>query len=253
MQPRLPVHPSLPTNPQLYGHPNYYYANPHTPSPNIGTMAARALTFSLANPYGNASHTSYTNTNYHAYFTQMQQPATTAQGYTLSSTYVPQVAGPSGQADSQLWSQVQRGRSSNHRCVGYAPHSFGRNNFSAPGDTRCRHEGCIFTGSTKAVEIHMMDRHLIFPVGWKKKRDDWDTDPSLKGSVSRSSLDNAHQIPSSGSLCPYQAPVSHWTLLKLSMCGSRNAGRSGLRTTSSMKKSARRKRPPKEEKSTQKS
>ena len=31
----------------------------------------------------------------------------------------------------------------------------------------------------------MMDRHLIFPLGWehRKRKDDWDADPSLKGCV----------------------------------------------------------------------
>lgn len=216
MQPRgRPAHSALPTNPQFYGNPNYFpqhgYANPQTLPPNIGAMAAHALTVSLANPYGNASHNhvSYTNANYHAYFTQTQHAATTAQGYTLSSTYVPQAAGPSGQADLQLCPRANHGRNPDHRAVDHAPRSYTRSTFSVPGDTRCRHEGCMFTGSRKAVEIHMMDRHLIFPPGWKKSKDDWDTDPSLKGSVSRSSLeDEAHSILSSGSQCLYQAPAS---------------------------------------------
>ncbi|KAI9060188.1 hypothetical protein FKP32DRAFT_1528605, partial [Trametes sanguinea] len=52
-----------------------------------------------------------------------------------------------------------------------------------PGNVRCSQQGCSFTGSKKSVEIHMMDRHLIYPPGWekRKKRDDWDADPSLKG------------------------------------------------------------------------
>ncbi|EPQ60715.1 hypothetical protein GLOTRDRAFT_118856 [Gloeophyllum trabeum ATCC 11539] len=37
-------------------------------------------------------------------------------------------------------------------------------------------------GSKKSVEIHMMDRHLIYPPGWEKRqKNDWDADPSLKG------------------------------------------------------------------------
>ena len=51
-----------------------------------------------------------------------------------------------------------------------------------PGLTRCFHPGCKFTGSNRSVEIHMMDRHLIFPLGWdKRKKSEWDADPSLKG------------------------------------------------------------------------
>ena len=54
------------------------------------------------------------------------------------------------------------------------------------GNNRCNQQGCTFFGSRKSVEIHMMDRHLIYPSGWekRKKKQDWDADPSLKGSVS---------------------------------------------------------------------
>ena len=53
------------------------------------------------------------------------------------------------------------------------------------GNSRCNQQGCTFFGSHKSVEIHMMDRHLIYPSGWekRKKKSDWDADPSLKGSV----------------------------------------------------------------------
>jgi hypothetical protein len=52
------------------------------------------------------------------------------------------------------------------------------------GNNRCNQQGCTFFGSHKSVEIHMMDRHLIYPPGWeKRKKADWDADPSLKGSV----------------------------------------------------------------------
>lgn len=52
-----------------------------------------------------------------------------------------------------------------------------------PGNHRCSQQDCSFTGSAKSVEIHMMDRHLIYPPGWekRKKKPDWDADPSLKG------------------------------------------------------------------------
>jgi hypothetical protein len=54
-----------------------------------------------------------------------------------------------------------------------------------PGNNRCNQQGCTFFGSHKSVEIHMMDRHLIYPPAWekRKKKADWDADPSLKGSV----------------------------------------------------------------------
>ncbi|KAI0673521.1 nuclear fragile X mental retardation-interacting protein 1-domain-containing protein [Trametes maxima] len=52
-----------------------------------------------------------------------------------------------------------------------------------PGTSRCTSVGCSFTGSKKSVEVHMMDRHLVYPPGWehRKRRNDWDADPSLKG------------------------------------------------------------------------
>jgi len=46
------------------------------------------------------------------------------------------------------------------------------------------YDQCTFSGSQKAVEIHMMDRHLIYPPNHNKnKQRDWDADPSLKGHV----------------------------------------------------------------------
>ena len=53
------------------------------------------------------------------------------------------------------------------------------------GTHKCTHGQCTFSGSKKAVEIHMMDRHLIYPPDHNKgKQRDWDADPSLKGHVS---------------------------------------------------------------------
>ncbi|KAF8807489.1 hypothetical protein BYT27DRAFT_7165184 [Phlegmacium glaucopus] len=51
------------------------------------------------------------------------------------------------------------------------------------GNNRCKQQGCAFFGSHKSVEIHMMDRHLIYPPDWGKrnKKPVWDADPSLKG------------------------------------------------------------------------
>lgn len=52
------------------------------------------------------------------------------------------------------------------------------------GTHKCTHGRCTFSGSQKTVEIHMMDRHLIYPPNYNKdKRRDWDADPSLKGHV----------------------------------------------------------------------
>lgn len=59
--------------------------------------------------------------------------------------------------------------------------------WAQPGGHRCKKPGCTFTGSHKSVETHMMDRHLIYPPGWEKRKkdSDWDADPSLKGYVLR--------------------------------------------------------------------
>ncbi|TEB39289.1 hypothetical protein FA13DRAFT_1761289 [Coprinellus micaceus] len=56
-------------------------------------------------------------------------------------------------------------------------------NWYQPGNKRCTYRGCTFTGSHSSVETHMMDRHLIYPPGLekRKKKNDWDADPSLKG------------------------------------------------------------------------
>ncbi|KAF9650473.1 hypothetical protein BDM02DRAFT_3083385, partial [Thelephora ganbajun] len=52
------------------------------------------------------------------------------------------------------------------------------------GTHKCTYDRCTFSGSHKAVEIHMMDRHLIYPPKHNKdKQHDWDADPSLKGHV----------------------------------------------------------------------
>ncbi|KAJ7492538.1 hypothetical protein FB451DRAFT_1336429 [Mycena latifolia] len=52
-----------------------------------------------------------------------------------------------------------------------------------PGNSRCTYKTCTFRGSPQTVETHMMDRHLIYPPGWekRKKKPEWDADPSLKG------------------------------------------------------------------------
>ncbi|KAF8501898.1 nuclear fragile X mental retardation-interacting protein 1-domain-containing protein [Gautieria morchelliformis] len=177
MHPRrgLPPRPPLPANPLLSNYPGN--AGSQQKSVNVGAMAAQALTSSLANPYGPmSSYPSYTNANYHSYFTQAPRPLTTAQGYTISSTYVPSTESPST-PQSRSWPPSQRPNTSANRAA--RPCAEGA--FSAPGDNKCTYNGCLFTGSKNTVEIHMMDRHLIFPPGWKKKQNDWDADPSLKG------------------------------------------------------------------------
>lgn len=135
----------------------------HNPAPVPG----QTLTSTLANPY---SQTALTDSS----TLSMQYP------YTVSSHY------------AQAYLPKQGGVPPHH------PHGFGaaRGSQLAPpsysrqfrggapaaslGEARCTHEGCTFTGSQKTVEVHMMDRHLIYPKNWKEERH-WDADPSLKG------------------------------------------------------------------------
>ncbi|KAJ6610081.1 hypothetical protein B0H10DRAFT_2225366 [Mycena sp. CBHHK59/15] len=93
-----------------------------------------------------------------AYANQLA-PATTPQGYTFSSTYNPPVQQNVPSTSSAVWYH--------------------------PGNSRCTYKTCTFQGSPQTVETHMMDRHLIYPQGWerRKKKPEWDTDPSLKGWV----------------------------------------------------------------------
>jgi hypothetical protein len=38
------------------------------------------------------------------------------------------------------------------------------------GPVRCSHLDCPYSGYPKDVEVHQMDRHLIFPPGYKKQK-----------------------------------------------------------------------------------
>ncbi|KAI6153511.1 hypothetical protein BKA82DRAFT_14289 [Pisolithus tinctorius] len=129
-------------------------------------------------PYGMTPH--YYNAYVQASYNR-SRPATTADGYTFSSTYTPR----------QDWTPANKplpNASADHarplplagKRVVTDPLKHG--SWYQPGNFRCQRQGCPFTGSKKSVEIHMMDRHFIFPPGWdKNKKDDWDADPSLKG------------------------------------------------------------------------
>ncbi|EGN98674.1 hypothetical protein SERLA73DRAFT_168297 [Serpula lacrymans var. lacrymans S7.3] len=113
-----------------------------------------------------------------------QTPTTNAEGYTLSSTYDPRASaqnaynnnppGSSRHVDKNAGRDREKSRPTNHTPSWYQS-----------GNCPCTKQGCAFVGSKKSVEIHMMDRHLIYPPGWdhKKKEQNWDADPSLKGKI----------------------------------------------------------------------
>lgn len=128
---------------------------------NSHSDIVKTLTSSLANPYSTLTP---------HYPTQLQP--LNAQGYAYSSTYNP-FAVPST-SFNYVSSNNINARSSRAAPVMH---------WYTPGKSKCTYLGCTFTGSADTVEIHMMDRHLIYPPGWhtRKHQPDWDTDPSLKG------------------------------------------------------------------------
>jgi hypothetical protein len=130
---------------------------------NSHSDIVKSLTSSLANPYSILTP-HYPTQNQHV----------NAQGYAYSSTYNP-LAVP-----STSFNYVSS-NTSNSRPSRAAPVM----HWCTPGKSKCTYYGCTFTGSANSVEIHMMDRHLIYPPGWqtRKHQPDWDTDPSLKGCV----------------------------------------------------------------------
>lgn len=149
---------------------------------NAAPQAAFAMTAALTNPYGQASYGpgAYYSSHYaQAYMQPLAGSSTTPQGYSISSTYNPSASHypPRNEIRKQ---EIGGSRPS----VGF-PTSHRTPSWYQAGNSRCTQANCAFTGSQKTVEVHMMDRHLIYPPGWekRKKRDDWDTDPSLKGYV----------------------------------------------------------------------
>jgi hypothetical protein len=134
-----------------------------SPSPAMST--AFVVATSLANPYG----------AYPVHHTRpFQCQSTTLDGYTISSTYAPSL-NPSSAGRGITIEHNSRQRTTNTQSSAW----------HQPGNNKCSYPRCNFSGSHKALEIHKMDRHLIYPPGWEKRKQksDWDADPSLKGSV----------------------------------------------------------------------
>ncbi|KAJ3737136.1 hypothetical protein DFJ43DRAFT_988786 [Lentinula guzmanii] len=146
--------------------------------------AALALRHALANPYSQTYSSHYAQAYMQQYNNGM--PSTNAQGYTMSSTYDPTANVNNSQ--SQSYTQPTAGPSffrpqNDQNIGGFKMQSFGPANSTwyQPGNNRCSYKNCTFTGSAKSVETHRMDRHLIYPPGWDKRKKGWDADPSLKG------------------------------------------------------------------------
>ncbi|PPQ88611.1 hypothetical protein CVT25_010187 [Psilocybe cyanescens] len=138
-----PPHPSLPLPPQ---------------------PAASSSTRLPQNTHPAISYPSYYNSHYVQAYSQLEPAAVAHSNEYIAQTqnlnYAMQ-CNPSGVVNS------------------FAPRPI----WYESGNNRCTHPGCTFTGSAKTVQVHMMDRHLIYPPGWdkQKKKSEWDADPSLKG------------------------------------------------------------------------
>ncbi|EIM92196.1 uncharacterized protein STEHIDRAFT_106788 [Stereum hirsutum FP-91666 SS1] len=202
----LPARPNLPPNPITNA--------VHNPNPNpTPVVTTRTQTQAVpvpnlfANPYAQQPSPHYAQA-YAQYYNNQNPAQNNAQGYAYSAAYNPSasssfqnqnqnqnqaVAGPSsGYGHNAFRNNVGSGAGRGARGTGQQHHhqqqrpqhqQQQQTNWFSPGGARCKHPGCMFAGSAKAVEIHMMDRHLIYPPGWdkKKRRDEWDADPSLKG------------------------------------------------------------------------
>jgi hypothetical protein len=123
---------------------------------------ARSLKSALVNPYSRSyPHPPEHNVNPH--------------GYTYSSTYNPSSYPPISNPSFSNLPSPSAGRS-------LPPRSAPPTHWYTPGNSKCTYSGCTFTGSANSVQTHMMDRHLIYPLGWhtRKRQSDWDADPSLK-------------------------------------------------------------------------
>ena len=138
---------------------------------------ARSLTTVLTNPYSTSLPYPHHPPAHHV----------NPQGFTYSSTYNPLAYSHShpptsysspGHSFSNA-SSVSGSRNS------HPPRGAPQTHWYSPGNSKCTHSGCTFTGSANSVQLHMMDRHLIYPPGWRarKRQSDWDADPSLKGYV----------------------------------------------------------------------
>lgn len=184
MQPRRghpPAPASLPAIPRLSKN---VVSNSNTIS--TPSQAAQAVTAALSNPYTQTFSSGYHGSHYAQAYAQYGEggsswPAVNTYGYTLSSTYV---QGSSTLASNQL-SRGEHQLDNGHDRPPQLHNPSSQGSWYQFGNSKCSYKNCTFTGSQKALETHRMDRHLIYPPGWdhKKKKSDWDADPSLKGLV----------------------------------------------------------------------
>jgi hypothetical protein len=147
----------------------------------LGARAALALQQSIRNPYASIPVFQSNPWTPVPQRTPHFPPQTfTSDGYALSSTYNPSLQHSYSQQYAPLPTAAQP--STDHTGQ-RAPVSNPNSTWLTRGNHRCTYQGCKFTASAQSVEIHMMDRHLIYPAHWdkKKQQNTWDGDPSFKG------------------------------------------------------------------------
>lgn len=152
----------------------------------LGSRIAQALNSSLLNPYQNHSNnpvSAHYAQAYHNRHSAGSQAALsyTPEGYAISSTYRPSNHDPYAKPPP-IHNAAPGPSKPNHLHNAPQPQN---QPWKTPGNVRCSSAGCNFVASAKSVEIHMMDRHLIYPPGWDKRKQkrDWDADPGLIGYV----------------------------------------------------------------------
>lgn len=175
MQPSTPYYAGQQQRPQQ-----------HTQAVTYGVIEA------LRNPYAQAAPGQF-HSPYSLHYLQSQQQSmyTTPEGYTLSSTYNPNMQmqnyAPRSHGQNPSGRGRGRGRGAAHipSMNSPRPSTQPSGSWYQTGSSHCTYSGCKFIGSPKSVEVHMMDRHLIYPPGWHKqtKGSNWDGDLSLKGYV----------------------------------------------------------------------
>jgi hypothetical protein len=138
------------------------FFNLHLSGPDVKKMSSSSQQQRVAAAAAAASLVRTLNNPYNVPSTQPVNP----QGYTYSSTY----------------NFAPVASSSASRNV-HPPRRAPTVHWYTPGNSRCTYPGCTFAASPKSLEIHMMDRHLVYPPGWhdRPRQSNWDTDPSLKG------------------------------------------------------------------------
>lgn len=144
------THHSLPARPEAMSPPASF-------SPNPNWNARTTIPVLISNPYAPNQ------------FEHALRPHTTPEGYTISSAYVPNSAANSAANAPTLYF------GGNNSLPSFSRQNGGYHN---SGAHTCKRQGCGYRGSSaKDTELHMMDRHFIYPPGYhqngqKRKRDD---------------------------------------------------------------------------------